>query len=157
MQNFDFLKKLIKDMLKVDQGLRMYPNTNEILPVNEQGLTLSNYSIYLADACHNYRIHRLIEDFGYPKQETVGPEVMKDFWLLVQHQDYDLKLQQNCLENCDFEPSQKAYLIDRTRMQQGLPQIYGTQYIMINGERKLYKVEDPDNLAVRKKEVGIED
>jgi hypothetical protein len=144
--NIEALKKLIRDMAKVDQDLRLKAgNGHDVL----------NYMIYLADTAHNYRIHKIINDYSYPQLSVVGKEAMKDFWLLVQHQDYDVALQEAVLENCDFEPIEKAHLTDRVLMHKDKPQIYGTQFVYKDGLRVLYEVQDQDKLAERRKEAGL--
>lgn len=146
MPTYAALIQLINDMYKVDQGLRLGARP---------GHDRDNYLVYLADAAHNYRIHKIIKEYGYPKSDTIGSETLKKFWLLVQHQDYDLSLQLACLANCDFAPTEKAYLTDRTRMNQDMPQIYGTQSVMKNGIKKLYKIENAEDLEHKRKEVGL--
>ncbi|MBU2566748.1 hypothetical protein KKG46_04275 [Patescibacteria group bacterium] len=157
MQNDSIIKKIIQDMFKVDQGLRMYPDPNNILPMDESGLTLSSYSIYMIDTCNNYRIHKLIKDFGYPTTKIVDRDTLSNFWLLIQHQDYDIELQNRCLQNCDFTPREIALLTDRICINRGQPQQYGTQFHFVDGDRKLYDIQEPDNLSVRRQSLGLSD
>ncbi|MFA6446869.1 MAG: DUF6624 domain-containing protein [Patescibacteria group bacterium] len=140
------LVSLIKDMTRVDQDLRLKA---------KDGQELLNHLIYLVDTSHNYRIHKLINDTGYPSTSLVGSETMKDFWLLIQHQDYDPSLQQACLENCDFGPKEKAFLTDRICMNNNLPQLYGTQYKLIDGVRSLYDIKDLAKVNTLRESVGL--
>ena len=72
---------------------------------------------------------------------------MKVFHLLILHQWFDIKLQEECLENCNFSLPSKAELIDRIRYNKGEKQLYGT---MLIGE-----IEDKKNVNKRRKEAGL--
>ncbi len=52
---------------------------------------------------------------------------MFDFWLLVQHADFNLELQEACLKNCDFSPQEYAHLYDRVQVNKWLDPKFGTQ------------------------------
>lgn len=52
---------------------------------------------------------------------------MAAFWILIQHQDYDVALQKACLKRCDFERKHREYLTDRIALNEGRKQTYGTQ------------------------------
>ena len=138
----------IKEMKQVDQGLRV---------AISQGITQENYLVYLADQVHNRRLHRLLKEFGYPNTEMVGEEGMKDFWLLVQHQDGDLRLQKDCLEKCNFAPKEKAHLIDRIKVNGGEEQEYGTQLQMDENKKLTPKpIRESEDVDSRRKGVGLE-
>jgi hypothetical protein len=138
----------IGEMHMVDQNLRQLAAGPEI--------TAENYMVYLADLAHNARIRRLVAKHGHPTAETVGAEALKQFWLLVQHQDSDPDLQEECLEKCGFEPQQNAYLTDRVRVNAGQPQLYGTQ-LRRTAEGKLAPrpIEDEGRVDERRNGVGL--
>lgn len=119
------LIKIIKEMAKVDQDVRFKAKESS---KNSDGLTIYNYLVYTVDAVHQFRLRQLIETYGYPTKQQVGVEGLKDFWLLIQHQDFDLDLQKKCLEQCDFDPEEKAHLTDRILIAEGKEQKYGTQF-----------------------------
>ncbi|HRH25903.1 MAG TPA: hypothetical protein PLF31_00295 [Candidatus Paceibacterota bacterium] len=118
--------KLIHTMKKVDQELRF--KAKEAADNGDPQPNMYNYMVYLADAVHNTRIWKLIHENGFPTSNTYDKEIMKDFWLLIQHQDLDLTLQQQCLENCHFEETEHNHLEDRVLINQGKPQKHSTQY-----------------------------
>ena len=143
-------KNLVKNLLewvKVDQELRFASKENK-----ETG----KYLVYLADASHGYRLKTLIAAYGYPTEELVGVEGMDAFWLLVQHQDFDLDLQKDCLQNCTFSPFGHAHLTDRVLVNEEKEQKYGTQLIR-NEQGKLTPapIEGEVNVDKRRKEVGL--
>lgn len=137
------LASQIKEMFDVDQSLRRQgiANKNLIQPlINlcssdkdkkskiKPSLGLANFMIYMLDIVHNYRISKIIKEYGYPTKTAIGEKSMFHFFLLIQHQDYDLELQKNCLKHCDFELKEKAYLTDRILVNSDKKQEFGTQF-----------------------------
>ncbi len=120
----DHVAKIIKEMAKIDQSVR-FRAKEEIKKSDE--LTSYNYLVYTVDAVHQFRLRKLIEIYGYPKKRFLGEDGLKSFWLLIQHQDFDLDLQKKCLKYCDFGPEEKAHLTDRVLITEGKEQKYGTQ------------------------------
>ena len=115
-----------------------------------------NYMVYLIDAINNLRIKEIIKECGYPTQKLLGKTGLKDFWLLVQHQDEDLKLQQECLANCAFAPVEKAYLMDRVLLAEGKKQLYATQFVIKDGRRVLRPLKNIKNVNKLRKLAGME-
>jgi len=145
------LSRRISKLVKIDQGIR----NSELSDLKLLG-GLHGYVVYLIDAIHNWRIHKLIKEYGYPSQKLIGKRGMRDFWLLVQHQDFDLELQKACLKHCDFEPREKAYLTDRTLVNTGEKQLYGTQFHRDKkGVLVPRPIKDKENLDKRRKRVGL--
>lgn len=143
-------KELILEMKEIDQDLRFNAGSSN------QDKTL-NYLVYVVDYVNGQRIHDLIDQYGFPSQESIGEEGMEAFWLLVQHQDFDVDLQEECLEKCDFSPKNEAYLRDRVRINSGKKQLYGTQFMRDeSGELVPQPIEDRGNLDERRKEAGLE-
>jgi len=111
-------------------------------------MSIKNYTVFLVDMVNNdYIKNYIIKPYGYPTQESIGKKGMEAFWLLIQHQDRDLKFQEECLKNCDFENEEKAFLTDRVLLNQGKKQLYGTQFI---GE-----IKDKKNVDKRRKAMGL--
>jgi hypothetical protein len=142
------LAKQITEMAEIDQDLRLKA---------KPGKELINYMIYVVDNIHNYRIWKIVEKYGYPTQKLIGKKSMKDFWLLVQHQDYDLDLQEKCLKYCDFEPKEKAFLTDRIFLHKGEKQLYGTQFHKPpKGKWKIWPIKNKKDFKTRRKKAGLE-
>lgn len=99
----------------------------------------------------------MIKKHGYPNCKAVGKEAMKKFWLLIQHQDMDLDLQEKCLKYCDFEKPEKALLTDRILVAKNKKQIYGTQFFrQEDGSLKPRPIKDEKNLDKLRKSTGFE-
>lgn len=146
MQNPQLAETIIK-MTQVDQKVRNCAYGN---------FSKANYDVRDTDIQHGKQINQIIQEHGYPTQELIGAEAMSAFWLLVQHQDSDLKLQENCLTHCDFNPENKAYLTDRVRVNNNQPQLYGTQFMRSEGKLIPEPIEDEAHVDERRKEVGLD-
>jgi hypothetical protein len=136
MNHFYF--EQIKEIFEVDQDVRLKSKPGKELP---------NYLVYAIDIANNYKLHRLIDQYGYPTKENIGEEGMRYFNLSILHQCNDLKLQEDALENIDLELPDKAALIDRIKYYKGEKQVYGT---MLNAD-----IEDKENVDTRRKEMGL--
>lgn len=145
------LTEYISEMAEVDQRLRkIRPRDPELL------YGIPNYLVYAIDGVHNWRIHKIIEKYGYPTQKLVGKKGMRKFFILIQHQDFDHELQKICLEQCDFNKENNAPLTDRVLVNAGKPQIYGTQfYRNKEGEMVPRPIKNKKNLSKRRKAVGL--
>ncbi|MFW0837794.1 MAG: hypothetical protein ACKKL5_02225 [Candidatus Komeilibacteria bacterium] len=135
--NNDYLRQ-IKEIFTVDQEVRLKCKPGKELP---------NYLVYLMDIAHNYRIHLLINQYGYPTKKSLGKRGMKIFTMLILHQWFDIALQEDFLANGQHEPAEKAALIDRIRFNMGKKQLYGT---MLN-----VKIEDIKNVDKRRKKMNL--
>ena len=115
------LAKKIKEMTDIDQKTRK-------LYLKEMKNDFLQPLVYCLDIVNNYLIYKIIKEYGFPNKKNIGVKTLKKFWLLVQHQDLDIKLQKECLKNCNFNLKERAYLTDRVLVNEGKKQIYGTQF-----------------------------
>ncbi|MFB4279166.1 MULTISPECIES: DUF6624 domain-containing protein [unclassified Nonomuraea] len=81
------------------------------------------------------RMRQILGAHGWPGYAMVGRDGAHAAWALVQHADRDLDLQRRGLElmrravdKDDADPSDLAFLVDRVRVAEGRPQVYGTQW-----------------------------
>lgn len=145
---YPHLAKQIKEMADIDQRAR------KLATLKKRGL--ENLFVYTIDGVHNRYIHQIVDGYGYPTKRLIGKEGMKKFWLLVQHQDFDIALQKACLRKCDFEREQKAYLTDRIFVNLGKKQTYGTQ-LKVTSQKRLTSrpIERKIGLDRRRKRMGL--
>lgn len=109
------------------------------------------------------RLREIVQREGWPAAAKVGREASRAAWLVVQHIDDDPEFQAQCLDKMkrlpvgEVEPEDTAYLVDRVRVNQGDPQLYGTQFYRDeSGTFRARPIEDHDNLDGRRSEVGLE-
>lgn len=104
----------------------------------------------------------VVEHYGWPKQSVVGKEAARYAWLIAQHtQDFDfqagvLELFAEAVAQGEASQVNFAYLTDRTRMNQGRPQIWGTQLHTVEGRYEFWEIEDPETVDQRRKDLGLE-
>jgi hypothetical protein len=108
-----------------------------------------------------YLVTTIFKQFGYPGYDLVGKEASNKYFLLVQHSDFDVRFQQNVLnemkkqvDNQNASGQSFAYLTDRIELNSGRLQIYGTQ-IFMNGNSIIKPCVDTLNLDNRRKSVGL--
>ena len=143
------LARQIEQMALVDQEVRGLTRSKT--------RSIENFLVYTTDGTHNQYIRNIITTYGYPTQNLIGKRAMKKFWLLVQHQDFDIDLQESCLKECDFEASERVHLTDRVLVNKGRKQIYGTQFMRSSNSTILIPapIESPSGVERRRKSVGL--
>lgn len=106
----------------------------------------------------------LVKRRKWPRISTDGLGATHDAFLLIQHADKHLQLQEEALDLIGplaqkHEVPTKLYaaLFDRVRLAQGKPQRYGTQFEEgPDGCSAVRSVEDPTELDRRRAEVGLD-
>ena len=116
------------------------------------------------DRKNTARMAQVLDEHGWPGWRLVGSDGAFAAWVLVQHADLDLPLQERGLELMtkavaagDADPSDHAYLVDRVRVAKGEPQVYGTQWgsdAAGNPEPRT-PIEDASMVDVRRAAVGL--
>jgi hypothetical protein len=111
---------------------------------------------------HFPQIKMIIDQYGWPGKSLVGEEGSRMIWVLVQHCDRELEFQKTCLSLLKIAVAKQeaskehlAYLVDRILKNQGLPQLYGTQFHLQDKEIIVYAIKDEANLDNRRQEMGL--
>jgi len=112
------------------------------------------------DRDNTARMREIVAEYGWPGQTLAGADGAHAAWLLVQHappefQEECLPLLEDAVARGDAAPRDLAYLTDRVLMHRGEPQVYGTQYQIIQGRLTLWRVRDPDGLDQRRAQLGL--
>ncbi|WP_419949121.1 DUF6624 domain-containing protein [Candidatus Palauibacter sp.] len=109
------------------------------------------------------RLRRIIEAFGWPGTDLVGPDGAEAAWIVLQHAIGEpdllrraLPLLQTAAREGRGNPRHAAMLEDRIRFFEGRPQRYGTQFDWdADGNLSPGAVEDPQGLDERRRAVGL--
>ena len=109
------------------------------------------------------RLRDIIAEHGWPGRASVGDEGAAAAWLVAQHaigepdfQRRVLPLLEQAARRGDIPIWQPAYLIDRIRMFEGWPQVYGTQMAPdANGEMVVWPIADLASLDDRRRGIGL--
>lgn len=115
-------------------------------------------------ARHGDRLAEIMDEYGWPTAELVGEEAARAAWLIAQHADRQLDVQRRALRLMEqavsagsANPRELAFLRDRTLVNEGREQIYGTQIAGAKeGAPVPWPCEDPEHMDELRAEVGIE-
>ncbi|MDG9714497.1 DUF6624 domain-containing protein [Streptomyces sp. DH10] len=115
-------------------------------------------------ARHGDRLSEIMDEYGWPTAELVGEEAARAAWLIAQHADRQLDVQRRALHLMQQAVStgsaglrELAFLRDRTLVNEGRKQLYGTQIAGVkNGAPVRWPCEEPDRVDELRAEVGIE-
>ncbi|MBL0269960.1 MAG: hypothetical protein IPP99_15155 [Chitinophagaceae bacterium] len=144
------LPRVIDSLYQADQA------TAKIRPVDSaaaafQRVIRSNFS----------SVEEIFRKFGFPGYDLVGAQYSDKYFTLVQHSDFNVSFQLEVLKDMQQKVEAQnatgqnfAYLTDRTELNQGRPQIYGTQVLM-SANTKLKPCIDSINLDKRRLSVGL--
>ncbi len=127
--------------------------------ISDQKIRRENNLIKYAKEDHRNQelVISIIEKCGMPTLHEVNQEQMNAIWLGLQHTEdkYRIKyfpLIEKAVKNGDLSKEQYALMKDRILMDEGKPQIFGSQ--IKNG--KLYDLEEPETVNERRLEMGLE-
>lgn len=108
------------------------------------------------------RLDQIVAKYGWPGISLVGLEGCRVAWLIAQHAICTPELQRKFLiflakasASGDAPKRQVALLTDRIRFNENKPQIYGTVLDWSENGELSCEVEDPINLDVRRKVMGL--
>jgi hypothetical protein len=111
------------------------------------------------------RLSEIIEESGWPDEQTVGEDGTKAAWLIAQHaigfpdfQRKCLQLLQRAADQGRVPRWQAAYLDDRIAMYEDRPQRYGTQWLddPVDGRTRPWKLAGPERVNELRAEVGLQ-
>lgn len=110
------------------------------------------------------RLEVIISKYGWPGRTIAGEDGAQAAWLVVQHaiglppfQRLCLELLQKHADDSEVPSWQPAYLLDRIRVFEGKPQVYGTQFDLDEkNEMSPCPVEDEAGLNERRAAIGLD-
>ena len=144
------------DIIEVDCSKKVQI-LSEVLE-SDQRIRKSNDFINYAKEDHRNQelVISIIEKCGMPTLKEVDQKQMDAIWLGLQHSTKEIRKKyfpqiEKAVKNGDLSKSQYALMKDRMLMDEGKPQIYGSQ--IKNG--KLYKLESPEIVNERRKEMEM--
>ena len=145
------LSKQIDSLRDVDQSPLAMKNADSAAK-EFQKIIRSNFPL----------IKNIADKYDFPGYDLVGKESSNNYWMLVQHSDFNVSFQKRMLKLMKLKVEKKnasgqnyAYLIDRINLNEGKQQIYGTQINMGEGGTKLKPCFDTLNLNKRRFSVGL--
>lgn len=107
-------------------------------------------------------VKRILDKYGFPGYDLLGKEGSGNYFVLVQHSDFDVAFQQRALKLMKKQVDKKnapggsyAYLVDRVNLNTGKQQVYGTQVNMSATGTTLKPCMDTLHLDKRRASVGL--
>ena len=153
----------LKLMFDQDQGYRnqygIFLDSGATEALEELGPLLA-----AVDDDNQARLKALLETMGWPHLSIHGQETCRHAWMIVLHSDRDVAFQREVvalmeplLNGAEVEPVSFAALSDRIAIHEDRPQRWGMFYRLVNGEKEFLPIDDPENLAERRAELGLDD
>lgn len=113
------------------------------------------------DEANTARLKTIVDLYGWPGKSLVGEDGARAAWLLAQHADQDPAFQEHCLElmgkavGDEVSALDFAYLTDRVRIAQGRKQLYGTQFMFVDGAMVAQPIENEAEVDQRRHGLGL--
>jgi hypothetical protein len=115
-----------------------------------------------ADPRHADRVWGILDDYEvWPGRRLVGFDGEHAAWLLVQLGDADLQRRalphlEAAVDCGDAPPAHYACLLDRVRMNEGRPQMYGSQFVVHDDQTLApWPIAEPATVDERRFRVGL--
>lgn len=103
----------------------------------------------------------ILEKTGWPSIKSVGENANTAVWMVMLDADNAIKEQylpllRASVAKGESNPAHLAFIEDKILVSKGLPQMFGTQLTLSQGQTSLYPVANPDALNRRRKSIGLE-
>lgn len=112
----------------------------------------------LLDSTNLDYIENLLNTRGYPGKSMVGEPTNTVAWQVVQHSNKIgtyLPIMKEAGRKGELPMTLVAMMEDRYLMEEGKPQVYGTQGRMDDDKQFIWPIEDAEHVNKRRKEVGF--
>jgi|SRR6478736_6217854 len=120
-------------------------------------------SIHERDSVNLLRVREIIRQYGWVGYDDVGEDANGALFLVIQHSNKEtrsefLPLMREAVKNKKAVPRDLASLEDRSALENGRKQIYGTQLDRLPRTMTFFvlPLEDPDNVDKRRAAMGME-
>ncbi|MET0330536.1 MAG: DUF6624 domain-containing protein [Dyella sp.] len=151
------LRKQLYGMVVADQSVR-----NSFVKEGMKPDSPFHKKLQEVDRQNLVALKAIFSKSGFPTMAMIGRDGVSTVFLLVQHADEDRAFQKHALELAkplmergELPRAEYAMLIDRVRIADSKPQLYGTQVKVVDGKVEILPVEDPDQLDARRKSMAL--
>jgi peroxiredoxin len=171
--NLDFnLKRRLDSIAVLDQRYRQLMQADSPEALKEMGekmglskeeYTGDHWAMQIAiDTANMAFVEKYFVEKGYPGKSVVGEESSLAAWYVLQHNPDKiptyLPLIKKAAEDGEISMRSAAMMEDRYLMNEGKPQIYGTQGMTYDDARGsfIWPIENPETVNERRKEAGYD-
>lgn len=151
------------ELEKIHEDDQEYRRTSNLHPPGSPEHIAFVEASMRADSLNLVKIEEILRIYSYPGKSLVGEVEASTAWLVVQHAPLEKQVQyfpmiEDAAQKGEIPKSDSALLLDRIRMRQGQPQVYGSQIVRDpnSGQWMLHLVEDEANVNRRRAEIGME-
>ena len=166
IKNKPFAKELFKMIIK-DQGF-MYAGNIERKKYMQNGGYFSTPAIFpvLAMEEKNHKendkkLLELLDTYGWPTASSVTEYAAAGAALIINHTNHELRskyfpMLEKAFKQGEAQALRYAKMRDRLLVEEGKPQVYGTQWKFENTKKVPYPIEEPEYVDKRRTEIGLE-
>ncbi|NVO20834.1 MAG: carboxypeptidase regulatory-like domain-containing protein [Bacteroidetes bacterium] len=159
----DSITQVLENVFRNDQLPRMQIDSiaEKYGSESDESKSLMNI-IGRNDSINTLIVKEIIDKYGWLGRDRISARANKALFLVIQHADLSTQLRyKDSLEAASrsgrANPADYALLLDRTNMDQGIFQVYGSQLIMnYSGAAYLFPIMDEPNVNKRRKSVGLD-
>lgn len=127
----------------------------------DEQLKCSMETLEKVDKPNTLRINEIFRQTGFPTSRAVGRDGVEAFLLILQHSPDEalrrksLKFVTKAYKRKEITPMEYAGYVDRVRVRQNKPQLYGSNFEMKEGKLVMSEVRDRKNLNQRRQKLGL--
>ena len=155
VQNEELRREILR-MIEEDQAAREHLGEGGKMPTAAEVLALQ-----ASDEARTKRLLEILKRPGFPSVRMVGKDATRAFVTMLLH-SRSLELQKKALPHVEraarrgeIPMDDYAMLVDDKLNNEGKPQLYGTNFELVEGKLSLSKTQDPSHLDARRRKLGL--
>lgn len=161
--DYESFANSLDSIMELDQSIRK--KYMEKIKANERIESNLYREMNRIDSSNQVWVINKLQKHGWPEKNKIGENAARAVFLVIQHAElstietYYPQLQA-LADRDEANPVHAAMMLDRMLMYQGKKQVYGTQAsgtLREDGTWVIWPVEDPDNINIRRKQVGFQE
>ncbi|RKS24980.1 hypothetical protein CLV94_0002 [Flavobacterium endophyticum] len=161
--NFNDITKQLLDIDELDQRYRnqMEETIARFGSDSKESKALFK-NMKITDSLNLIQVEAIINKHGWLGSDKIGSQANTTLFMVIQHAELPaqikyLPMMREAVKKGNARASSLALLEDRVALKQGKKQIYGSQisWNMKTNESFVAPLEDPDNVDLRRAEVGL--
>jgi len=123
--------------------------------------TATDADVRKVDIANLAELDSIVTTRGWPTKAAAGVKGAGGAWTIVQHSDKETRARyrpilEKAMKSGDVSPGLYATYLDRVLVDEGKPQIYGSQFHEVNGELVPQPIEDEAHVDERRKAMGLQ-
>lgn len=150
--------KELDTIWKADQYYRSAEKQSNVSSSQDDAEHMKKQGI--TDVENLHKIEKIIGTYGYPGKSLVGDQYQSVAFMVIQHNDPEarekyLPVIVAAAQKGELRNSSVAIMIDRSKMDKGEGQIYGSQVRETAEGIKLYPIAEESGVNLRRRKVGL--